>query len=75
MSVLSITLLHAAVLRTFFGVFLHVVRGRIGDDPGRGHRMTHVLGESDFTAPRLPGTSISPCEQELVGAILLTGSR
>ena len=69
MPVLVIILLHAAVFRSLFRVFLHVVRSCIGDDAGRSHRVTHMLGESDFAAPDLPGTSISPCEQKLVGAV------
>ena len=31
--------------------------------------VANMLGESDFTAPDFPGTPISPCEQELIGAV------
>src|SRR5437763_13332311 len=69
MSVLSITLFHAAVLRCFFRVFLHVVHFCIRDNSGCSHRMTHMLGESHSAAPHLPGASVISSEQELFGAI------
>src|SRR6266849_1193306 len=68
-TVFSITFLHAAVLRSFFCVFLQVVHLRIRNDARRGHRMTNMLGEMHSTAPHLPGTAISSREQELFGAI------
>jgi hypothetical protein len=59
---LSITLFHAAILRSVFRVFLPVVHRGIRDDAGRSYRMTYMLGESDFAAPHFPGTSIIPRE-------------
>src|ERR1700687_3590909 len=68
-TMLSITLLHAAVLRSIFRVFFHVVHGGIRDDASRSHRMTHMLGESHSTAPHFPCASIVPRKEELFRAI------
>src|ERR1700730_3922834 len=69
MSVLSITLLHAAVLRSVLGIFLHVVHHRIRDHSGCSHRVTHMLGKSHFTASHFPSTAIASGKQELFRAI------
>ena len=68
MPVLAITLCHAAVLGGIFHVFLHIVHGGIRDNASRGHRVTHVFGERDLTAPYFPGTSIASGEQKFVRA-------
>src|ERR1700680_2027029 len=68
-TMLSITLLHATVLRSFFRIFLHVVHLRIRDDSGRSHHMTHMLGESHSTAPHFPCASVVPRKEELFRAI------
>jgi hypothetical protein len=67
MSVLSITFLHAAVLRSFFRVFLARLPSCcafLRDNSGRSHRMTHMLGESHSTAPHHPGASVISSGQE-----------
>src|SRR6266851_3924536 len=68
-TMLSIALLHATVLRSFFRVFLHVVHLRIRDDSGRSHRMTHMLGKSHSSAPHFPCASVVPRKEELFRAI------
>jgi hypothetical protein len=43
-TMLSIALLHAALLRSLFSIFLYVVHRCIRDNSGRGHCMTRMLG-------------------------------
>jgi hypothetical protein len=62
MSVFRIILLHATVLRCIFRVFLQIVHFRIGDNPGRGDRMTHMVSESHSTASYFPRAAIVSSE-------------
>jgi hypothetical protein len=59
---LVIGFLHATSFPASFRVFLHVVHRGIRDDASRSHRMTHMLAESDFTAPHFPCASVIPSE-------------
>ncbi len=68
-AMLSVALLHAAVLRGIFRVFLHIVRGCIGDDPGRSHSVTHMLGEIHSTASHFPCASVISSQQEFFRAV------
>lgn len=71
MPVLVIGFRHAAVVCSILRIFLHVMGGGIGDYPGRGHRVTNMLGEGHFTALDLPCASVIPGQQKLLGIVTL----
>src|SRR5437588_12743753 len=50
-SVLGITLLHTCILGHFLGVFLHIVKLRMGDNAGCSNRVTHMFGKDHSAAP------------------------
>ena len=76
MSVLSISLRHATVLRSIFRVFLQVVRGCIRDDSGRSHDVIYMLSESYFTAPHFPSVLPSfPVSMNSLALSPLTGTQ
>ena len=71
MSVLTIVFLDAGIVGHIFGVFLHVMRGRIRDNARCRNRMSHVLGQRDVAAAYFPGAAVLTGEPELVGAVTL----
>src|SRR4030088_1046343 len=70
MAVLRGILLHSRVSRGILGVFLHVVKLLMGDNPGRCDRLAYVFGKrhAAVAAVKFPSAAVSSGQKILVAA-------
>src|SRR5258708_16047392 len=67
-AVLGVALLNAAILCSFFGVFLHVMHLRIRHDPGCRYCVPHMFAKGHATS-YFPSAAVVPGEQKLTWAV------